>query len=103
MATSVLDAGWSTLKTMLEYKCARAKIVFEEVNEAYTTETCFCCGSRQNSPKGRAGIGIREWSCECSECDDCGECGVTDDRYINAANNILAVGLDRLAEKKVAA
>ena len=94
MATSVLDASWSTLKAMLEYKCAHANSVFEEVNEAYTTQTCSCCGSRQNSPKGRAGLGIREWS---------GECGVTHDRDINAANNILAFGLDRVAEEKVAA
>ncbi|WP_292255022.1 transposase, partial [Marinospirillum sp.] len=27
-AKSVLDAGWSMLKTMLEYKCAHAGIVF---------------------------------------------------------------------------
>lgn len=94
MAKSVLDAGWGQLKTMLEYKCAHAGVVFEVVNEAYTTQTCSCCGSRQNSPKGRAGLGIREWKCEC---------GVTHDRDINAAKNILAVGLDRLAEGKVAA
>ncbi|WP_201611799.1 zinc ribbon domain-containing protein, partial [Psychrobacter submarinus] len=48
-----------------------------------------CCGSRQNSPKGRADLGIREWICEC---------GVTHDRDINAAKNILAVGPDRLVE-----
>jgi IS605 OrfB family transposase len=94
MAKSVLDAGWSTLKTLLEYKSAHAGIVFEEVNEAYTTRTCSCCGSRLNSPKGRTGLGIREWTCEC---------GVTHDRDVNAAKNILAVGLDRLAEEKVAA
>lgn len=88
MAKSVLDAGWSTLKTMLDYKCAHAGVVFEEVNERYTTQTCSCCGSRQNSPKGRAGLGIREWNCEC---------GVTHDRDVNAARNILAVGHDRLA------
>ena len=101
MAKSVLDAGWSTLKTLLEYKSAHAGIVFEEVNESYTTQTCSCCGSRQNSPKGRADLGIREWTCEC---------GITHDRDINAATNIknvglgiLAVGLDRLAGEKVAA
>tara|TARA_R110001583_G_scaffold21308_1_gene80825 strand:+ start:2135 stop:3187 length:1053 start_codon:yes stop_codon:yes gene_type:complete len=94
MAKSVLDAGWSTLKTLLEYKSAHAGIVFEEVNERYTTQTCSCCGSRLKSPKGRAGLGIREWTCDC---------GVTHDRDINAAKNILAVGLDRLAEEKVAA
>jgi IS605 OrfB family transposase len=94
MAKSVLDAGWSTLKTLLEYKSAHAGIVFEEVNESYTSQTCSCCGSRQNSPKGRAGLGIREWKCEC---------GVTHDRDINAAKNILALGHGRLAGEKVAA
>lgn len=94
MAKSVLDAGWGMLKTMLEYKCAHASIVFEEVNEAYTTQACSCCGSlSRNSPKGRAGLGIREWSCEC---------GVTHDRDINAARNILALGHGRLAGEKVA-
>jgi len=58
---SVLDAGWGQLKAMLEYKCDHAGIVFMEVNEAYTTQTCSCCGQRSaNSPKGRAGLGIRE-------------------------------------------
>ncbi len=88
MAKSVLDAGWGQLKTMLKYKCDHADIVFKEVNESYTTQTCSCCGSRQNSPKGRAGLGIREWTCEC---------GVTHDRDINAARNILALGHERLA------
>lgn len=88
MAKSVLDAGWSSFKTMLKYKCENAGVWFQEVNEAYTTQTCSCCGSRCNSPKGRAGLGIREWTCEC---------GVTHDRDINAAKNILALGHERLA------
>ncbi len=88
MAKSVLDAGWGYLKTILEYKCDHAGVVFEVVNESYTTQTCSCCGSRQNSPKGRPGLGIREWTCEC---------GVTHDRDINAAKNILALGHERLA------
>ena len=88
MAKSVLDACWGSLKTMLKYKCDHAGIVFEEVNEAYITQTCSCCGSRQNSPKGRSDLGIREWTCEC---------GVTHDRDINAAKNILALGHERLA------
>lgn len=89
MAKSVLDAGWSTLKTMLEYKSDHAGVVFEVVNEAYTTSTCSSCGSRSSSPKGRAGLRIREWTCS--------ECGIAHDRDINAARNILAVGHDRLA------
>jgi len=88
-AKSALDAGWAMLKTMLEYKCAHAGSVFLEVNEAYTTQTCSSCGLRPDSrPNGIAGLGIREWTCEC---------GVTHDRDVNAARNILAVGHDRLA------
>lgn len=90
MAKSVLDAGWSMLKTMLEYKCDHAGIVFEEVNEAYTTQTCSSCGERPpERPNGIAGLGIREWQCS--------GCGVTHDRDINAALNILALGHERLA------
>jgi IS605 OrfB family transposase len=89
MAKSVLDAGWFTLKTLLAYKCEHAGSVFVEVDERYTTQTCSCCGSLSpNSPKGRAGLGIRAWACEC---------GVTHDRDVNAARNILALGHQRLA------
>ncbi len=86
LAKSVLDAGWGMLKTMLDYKCDHAGIVFEEVNEAYTTQTCSCCGViPANSPKGRAGLRIREWSCA--------ECGAMHDRDVNAAKNILALSV----------
>ena len=53
LAKSVLDASWTTLRTMLKYKCENAGVLFEEVNEAYTTQTCSCCGSRLSSQKGR--------------------------------------------------
>ena len=90
LAKSVLDAGWGQLKTMLEYKCDHAGVVFDEVNEANTTQTCSNCGSRPDSrPKGIAGLGIREWTCD--------ECGVIHDRDVNAARNILARGHERLA------
>lgn len=91
MAKSTLDAGWGILKTMLEYKCDHAGVVFEEVNEAYTSQTCSSCGDKPDSrPKGIAGLGIREWTCD--------SCGERHDRDINAAKNILAVGHGRLAE-----
>ena len=90
LAKSVLDAGWTAFRTMLKYKCDHAGVWFEEVNEAYTTQTCSCCGSRCDSPKGRAGLGIREWTCQ--------GCGTTHDRDVNAAKNILALGHERLAE-----
>ncbi|AYN96806.1 transposase [Pseudomonas sp. LTJR-52] len=86
MAKSVLDAGWSMLKTMLEYKCDHAGIVFKEVREAYTTRACSACGAL-TGPRGVNGLRIREWTC-------C-ECGVAHDRDINAARNILALGHER--------
>ena len=89
LAKSVLDASWTTLRTMLKYKCENAGVWYEEVNEAYTTQTCSCCGSRCSSPKGRAGLGIREWQCM--------ECGTLYDRDLNAALNILALGHERLS------
>ncbi len=91
MAKSSLDAGWAMLRTMLEYKSHQAGIVFEVVNEKYTTQTCSSCGViPASSPKGRAGLRIREWVC-------C-ECGTAHDRDTNAAKNILAAGHRRLAE-----
>ncbi len=89
LAKSVYDAGWFELKRQLTYKCKHAGCRFEIVNEKYTTQTCSCCGDMSSSPKGRAGLRIREWTCA--------KCGTWHDRDINASKNILAVGLDRLA------
>ena len=90
MAKSVLDTGFAALRAMLRYKCENAGVWFEEVNERYTTQTCSCCRViSDNSPKGRAGLGIREWTCL--------NCGTIHDRDINAAKNILALGHERLA------
>ena len=90
MAKSTLDAGWSSLKTMLEYKSDCAGVIYEEVNESLTTQTCSCCGNvPPSSPKGRVGLRIREWVCS--------DCGAVHDRDVNAAKNILARGHARLA------
>jgi putative transposase len=88
-AKSVLDASWSAFRTMLQYKCADAGVWFQEVNEAYSTQTCSACNSR-TGPQGRQGLGIRGWTC--------GACGAIHDRDVNAARNILAAGHRRLAE-----
>ena len=78
------------LKTQLEYKANARSVVFEEVNERNTTLTCSCCLKiPSNSPRGRTGLKIREWTCT--------ECGATHDRDINAAQNILRLGHQSLA------
>lgn len=89
MAKSVFDAGWGQLKRQLDYKAIRHRVFFKEVNESYSTQTCFDCGSI-SGPKGQAGLGIRHWVC--------GACGSVHDRDTNAAKNIARVGLDSLVE-----
>jgi IS605 OrfB family transposase len=86
---SVLDAGWSAFRTMLRYKCDDAGVWFDEVDEAFSTQTCSRCNSR-TGPQGRKGLGIRGWQCSV--------CGAIHDRDVNAAQNILAAGHRRLAE-----
>ncbi|WP_180074724.1 RNA-guided endonuclease TnpB family protein [Acinetobacter sp. YH12116] len=89
MAKSVLDTGFSALKTMLKYKCENAGVMFEEVNERFTTQTCSSCGTiTASSPKDRADLRIRVWECEC---------GSVNQRDLNSAKNILALGHKRLA------
>lgn len=91
MAKSVLDAGWSSFKRMLSYKAVMHGGRAIEVDERWTTQTCSHCGSLPpERPRGIAGLGIREWTC--------GDCGAVHDRDVNAAKNILRVGLDALAE-----
>lgn len=91
MAKSVLDAGWSSLRSKLSYKAIRHGGTYIEVDERYTTQTCSHCGSLPpERPKGIAGLGIREWTC--------GDCGTVLDRDVNAARNILRLGLETLAE-----
>lgn len=87
MAKSVLDAGWSLFRTMLQYKSDHSGVWLDEVDERYSIRCC----NRRTGPKGREGLGIREWACD--------ECGAYHRRDINAAVNILAVGRCRLAEE----
>jgi putative transposase len=82
MAKSVNDAGWSSFRNMLRYKAIAHGATFEEVNEAWSTQTCNACGVIAG-PKGRAGLNERTWTCEC---------GTTHERDVNAARNILMRG-----------
>ncbi|MDH2313861.1 RNA-guided endonuclease InsQ/TnpB family protein [Methylobacterium brachiatum] len=85
MAKRVLDAGWSTLRGMLRYKCDHAGVAYAEVNEANTTRTCSSCGCL-SGPAGLAGLSIRRWRCS--------ECGAEHDRDQNAARNIARLGCE---------
>ena len=91
MAKSVLDAGWSTLRTQLTYKAMRHGGRCIEVDERMSTQVCSACGALpEGRPKGIADLGIRQW--------ECGDCGAAHDRDVNAARNIARRGLATLAE-----
>lgn len=83
MAKSVLDAGWSQLRSQLRYKAMRHGAEYIEVDERFTTQVCSGCGA-VSGPKGIADLGVRDWCCS--------ECGIQHDRDINSAINILVSG-----------
>jgi IS605 OrfB family transposase len=80
LAKSVLDAGWSSFRSMLRYKAIAHGAWYEEVNESFSSRVCSSCAS-ETGPKGVAELGIRSWICA--------QCGVSHDRDINSARNIL--------------
>ncbi len=79
LARSIIDSGWATFKSMLEYK---AKLVIE-VPPRNTSIDCSGCGNKV--PKSLA---VRTHRCD--------RCGLIIDRDYNAALNILQRGLSLL-------
>ena len=83
MAKSVLDASWSSFRSMLAYKSVREGAWYEETDERFTSQVCSSCGALPDSrPNGIADLGVRHWVCS--------DCGASHDRDVNAARNILA-------------
>jgi IS605 OrfB family transposase len=84
MAKSVLDSGWGMLRSQLQYKGEHAGRTVKVVPEYNTTRVCSSCGCA-SGPSGLRQLVVRQW--------ECGGCGAAHDRDVNAARNILAVGL----------
>lgn len=84
-AKSIADASWNQFRQFLTYKAAEAGRKLGLVNPAYTSQICSQCGHLE--PKKLA---EREHRCY--------QCGYTAHRDFNAAQNILALGLDGLGE-----
>jgi putative transposase len=82
---AVNDAGHGMTKTFCEYKAIRRRGTCLIVNESYTTLTCNVCLA-VTGPRGLEGLAVREWTCA--------GCGQKHSRDINAAKNILRIGLD---------
>lgn len=80
LAKSIADAAWTDLIAKLVYKAGSADRRVVQVSPAYTTQDCSACGYRQLMPLSKRVY-------------DCPECGLSLDRDVNAARNILALGL----------
>jgi IS605 OrfB family transposase len=84
MAKSVLDSGWGMLKAQLQYKGQQAGRLVKVVDERYSTRTCSSCGPL-TGPAGLDRLVVRQWQCP--------GCAVVHDRDVNAAKNLLIVGV----------
>lgn len=82
-AKSITDASWNQFRQFLTYKAAEAGRKLGLVNPAYTTQDCHQCGYREEKKLS-----------ERIHC--CFQCGYRTTRDLNAAQNILALGLDGL-------
>ncbi|MFE7422996.1 RNA-guided endonuclease InsQ/TnpB family protein [Rhodococcus sp. NPDC057529] len=81
LSRAISDAGWSEFRSMLEYKAdwyGRRVVVVDRFYPS--SKTCSVCGEIA----GAMPLNVRKWTCRC---------GVVHDRDVNAARNILAVGL----------
>lgn len=83
LAKSITDVSWNQFRQFLTYKAAEAGRKVGFVNPAYTTQECYQCKHQEAKKLS-----------ERMHC--CTQCGYKATRDCNAAQNILALGLDGL-------
>ena len=90
LAKSIADASWAAFFAQLDAKAEEAGRQFVKVNPAYTSQTCSRCRHRQ-----KISLDVRVFNCPC--------CSSHLDRDLNAALNILALGLQGFGIQSVEA
>ncbi|MFD6420259.1 RNA-guided endonuclease InsQ/TnpB family protein [Streptomyces sp. NPDC060194] len=81
LARAISDAAWAEFRSMLEYKARWYGREVIAVDRWFpSSKLCSTCGALQ----ARMPLHVRTWMCAC---------GATHDRDVNAAKNLLAVGL----------
>lgn len=90
LSKSISDAGWGMLVAQLKYKSVWAGRSLRLIDQwAPSSKMCGDCGFVREGLT----LDVREWDCE--------SCGQHHDRDINAARNILKIGLDTPEYKPV--
>jgi putative transposase len=85
---SIADVAWNQFVNQLSYKAEEAGGLVIKVNPKNTTKMCSACGKLTDKD-----LSQREHVCSC---------GYEEDRDLNASRNILRLGLQSLASRKVA-
>jgi putative transposase len=84
LAKDINDQGWAEFLRLLRYKAEDAGIQVVAVPPGGTSQTCSGCGARVSKPLSE-------------RVHRCPNCGLVVDRDINAARNILRLGMSRQA------
>jgi putative transposase len=85
---SIADVAWNQFVNQLNYKAEEAGGLVIKVDPRNTTKACSVCGK----------LILKDLSVRVHICS----CGYVEDRDLNAAKNILRLGLQSLANRKVA-
>jgi len=85
LTKSILDAGWGAFRQLCSVKAAWAGRSIVKVNPRYTSQICAQCGTVRKKT-----LAERWHSCDC---------GAELDRDVNAAINILWLGISQLGKR----
>ena len=87
LAKSVSDASWGTFVNMLTYKAEWNEKKVVKIDRFFpSSQTCHVCGYLNKETKD---LSVREWECPV--------CHAHHDRDVNAAINILRIGLNNIS------